>query len=55
VSAATVDRQGSVNLIDAAGDAGAEFVLVSVVGAAADSPMELARMKYAARAPAGDR
>ena len=48
VSPATVDRQGNVNLIDAATDAGAEFVLVSVVGAAADSPMELARMKYAA-------
>jgi uncharacterized protein YbjT (DUF2867 family) len=48
VSPATVDRQGNVSLIDAATDAGAEFVLVSVVGAAADSPMELARMKYAA-------
>lgn len=48
ISPATVDRQGNINLIDAARDAGAEFVLVSVVGAAADSPMELSRMKYAA-------
>lgn len=48
VSPATVDRQGNINLIDAARDAGAALVLVSVVGAAADSPMELARMKHAA-------
>ena len=48
VSPATVDWQGNVHLIDAAREAGAEFVLVSVVGAAADSPMELSRMKYAA-------
>ncbi len=47
-SPATVDRQGNINLIDAAKDAGAGFVLMSVVGAAADSPMELFRMKYAA-------
>jgi uncharacterized protein YbjT (DUF2867 family) len=48
VSPATVDRQGNINLIDAARDAGAEIVLMSVVGAAASSPMELVRMKYAA-------
>jgi uncharacterized protein YbjT (DUF2867 family) len=48
VSPATVDRQGNINLIDAARDAGAELVLISVVGAAAGSPMELHRMKYAA-------
>lgn len=47
-SPATVDRQGNINLIDTAASAGAEFVLMSVVGAAADSPMELFRMKYAA-------
>jgi len=41
VSPATVDYQGNINLIDSARDAGAEFVLVSVVGAAASSPMEL--------------
>jgi uncharacterized protein YbjT (DUF2867 family) len=48
VSPATVDYQGNVNLIDAARAAGAELVLMSGVGAAADSPMELFRMKYAA-------
>lgn len=48
VSPATVDYQGNVNLTNAARAAGAEFVLMSVVGAAADSPMELLRMKYAA-------
>ena len=48
VSPATVDYQGNVNLIDAANAAGAEVVLVSVAGAASDSPMELARMKHAA-------
>jgi NADH dehydrogenase len=44
----TVDHQGNANLIDAAKAAGASFVLMSTVGAAADSPMELFRMKYAA-------
>jgi len=48
VSPATVDLQGNINLIDAAVDAGAEIVLMSVAGAAADSPMELSRMKFAA-------
>ncbi len=48
VSPATVDRQGNINLIDAARDAGAEVVLMSVVGAAQNSPMELFRMKHAA-------
>jgi len=48
VSPATVDFQGNVNLIDAASAAHAEVVLMSVVGAAASSPMELARMKHAA-------
>ena len=48
VSPATVDYQGNVNLIDAARAAGAQFVLMSVAGAAADSPMELFRMKHAA-------
>jgi uncharacterized protein YbjT (DUF2867 family) len=47
-SPATIDYQGNVNLIDAARSAGAQFVLMSVVGAAADSPMELFRMKHAA-------
>lgn len=45
---AAVDRDGNVHLIDAARAAGAHVVLMSVVGAAADSPMELFRMKHAA-------
>lgn len=48
VSPRSVDRDGNMNLIDAACDAGADVVLVSIVGAAADSPMELARAKHAA-------
>lgn len=48
VSPASVDYQGNLNLTDAARAAGADLVLVSVVGAAADSPMELFRMKHAA-------
>jgi len=47
-SPASIDYQGNVSLIDAARAAGAQFVLMSVVGAAADSPMELFRMKHAA-------
>ncbi|MDQ2913594.1 MAG: SDR family oxidoreductase [Chloroflexota bacterium] len=44
-----IDRDGNRNLIAAARSAGAEhFVLVSIAGASADSPMELFRMKYAA-------
>lgn len=48
VSPASVDRDGNTNLIDRAKTAGAELVLVSVVGASPDSPMELFRMKHAA-------
>jgi NADH dehydrogenase len=47
-SPATVDRDGNANLIDATKAGGADFVLLSTVGAAADSPMELFRMKHAA-------
>ncbi len=47
-SPATVDRDGNANLIEAAAVAGADVVMVSIVGAAPDSPMELFRMKYAA-------
>jgi uncharacterized protein YbjT (DUF2867 family) len=43
-----IDRDGNANLVEAAKAAGADFVLISTVGAAADSPMELFRMKYAA-------
>lgn len=45
---ATVDRDGNIHLIDAAQTVNADFVMVSVVGAAADSPMELFRMKHTA-------
>jgi NADH dehydrogenase len=48
VSPQTVDRDGNRNLVDAAREHGADLVLMSVVGAAPDSPMELFRMKYAA-------
>jgi NADH dehydrogenase len=47
-SLAAVDRDGNANLIEAAKSAGADLVLMSTVGAAADSPMELFRMKHAA-------
>lgn len=47
-SPVTVDRDGNVYLIEAARAAGAEMVLMSVVGAAPDSPFELFRMKHAA-------
>ena len=44
-----IDRDGNVNLIDAAEAAGVEhFVLVSIQQAAADHPIELFRMKAAA-------
>ncbi len=48
ISPRTVDRDGNANLTDAAKAAGADLVLMSVVGAAPDSPMELFRMKHAA-------
>jgi uncharacterized protein YbjT (DUF2867 family) len=47
-SLAAVDRDGNANLIEAAKSAGADLVLISTVGATADSPMELFRMKHAA-------
>jgi uncharacterized protein YbjT (DUF2867 family) len=43
VTPASVDRDGNAHLIDAARVAGAGFVLMSVVGAASDNPMELCR------------
>ncbi len=45
---ATVDRDGNRNVVDAASAAGAAVVLLSVVGAAPDSRMELIRMKWEA-------
>jgi NADH dehydrogenase len=47
-SPATVDRDGNLHLIDAARSVSADVVLMSVVGAAADSPLEVFRMKHAA-------
>jgi uncharacterized protein YbjT (DUF2867 family) len=43
-----VDERGNANLIDAAAAAGADFVLVSVLGASPDSPVDLFRAKYQA-------
>jgi uncharacterized protein YbjT (DUF2867 family) len=48
VTPASVDRDGNVNLVEAAGATGAHVVLMSVLGAAPDHPMELFRMKAAA-------
>jgi NADH dehydrogenase len=48
VSPASVDRVGNAHLVDAAAAVGADVVLLSVVGASSDSPMELFRAKYAA-------
>jgi uncharacterized protein YbjT (DUF2867 family) len=48
VSPRTVDRDGNKNLVDAAASARCDFVMMSMVGASPDNPMELARMKYAA-------
>jgi len=49
VSPRDVDAAGNANLIAAAETCGVErFVLVSVLGASADHPMELARMKHLA-------
>jgi uncharacterized protein YbjT (DUF2867 family) len=44
----SVDRDGNAHLIAAAETVGADVILVSVVGASADHPMELFRMKAAA-------
>jgi uncharacterized protein YbjT (DUF2867 family) len=48
VSPADVDRDGNANLIAAAESVGASFILMSIVGAAPDHPMELFRMKFQA-------
>ena len=47
-SPAEVDRDGNIGLIDVAKVRGADVVLVSVVDASADHPLELFRMKWAA-------
>lgn len=48
ISPRTVDRDGNANLVDAVRIEGGDLVLMSIVGAAAGSPMELFRMKHAA-------
>jgi NADH dehydrogenase len=47
-SPATVDRDGNANLVSAAEQVGARVVLVSIIGASADSSLDLFRMKHAA-------
>lgn len=46
VSPRTVDQQGGRNVIAAAERADADVVLLSIAGASATSPLELARVKY---------
>jgi NADH dehydrogenase len=48
VTPESVDRDGNAHLVDAAAPTGAHVVLMSVLGAAPDHPMELFRMKAAA-------
>ncbi|MCU1384436.1 MAG: putative nucleoside-diphosphate-sugar epimerase [Acidobacteria bacterium] len=48
VSPATVDRDGNRHLVEAAAQAGAAVVMLSIVGASAAHPIELFRMKHAA-------
>jgi len=48
VTPQSVDRDGNIHLVDAAERAGADIVMLSVVGASPDSGMELMRMKFAA-------
>jgi len=43
-----VDQRGNANLVNAAAAAGASVVLISVIGAAADSHLDLFRAKHAA-------
>lgn len=47
-SPSSVDRDGNASLIEAAAREGAQLVLMSVVGASPDSPMELFRCKWEA-------
>lgn len=46
VSPRTVDQQGSRNVIAAAEQADADVVMLSIAGASATNPLELARVKY---------
>jgi NADH dehydrogenase len=47
-SPASVDRDGNRNLVNAAWVVGSAVVLVSIVGAGRDHPMDLMRMKHSA-------
>lgn len=49
-SPSSVDRDGNRTLVRAAGEVGADIVLVSIVGASDNHPIELFRMKAAAEA-----
>ncbi|KHK98735.1 hypothetical protein LK09_07385 [Microbacterium mangrovi] len=53
-SPAEVDRDGNLRLIAATRAAGARLVLVSIIGARTDSPIEIARMKAVAERAARD-
>lgn len=53
-SPAQVDRDGNLRLIAATRDAGARLVLMSILGARPDHPVEIARMKAAAEKAARD-
>lgn len=46
VSPATVDREGNANLVDTAAALDADVVLLSVIGASPNNPMELFSAKY---------
>ena len=48
VTPESVDHRGNIALIDAAAAVGADVILVSVIGAAPDHPMELFRAKHSA-------
>jgi len=48
VTPQSVDREGNIHLIEAAERVGADIVMISVIGASPESPMELMRAKYAA-------
>ena len=48
VTPASVDRDGNANLVDTATALGTDVVLLSVVGASSDNPMELFRAKHEA-------
>ncbi|MBV8998500.1 MAG: SDR family oxidoreductase [Solirubrobacterales bacterium] len=48
VSPESVDRDGNANLIDAAAGLDVDVILISVVGASPEHPMELFRAKHAA-------